>query len=88
MHDPVEALVFALQKYPERVEMVPLADLVEESARAKPNRMAYVKINVPDELVKALRGDPEKSRSQYFVVSIPKDVQERSESLIILPGEV
>lgn len=88
MSNPVEALVFALGKYPERVEMVPLAELVIESARGKPDRPAYVKIAVPDELVKALRGDPEKSRSLFFVVSIPKEVQERSESRIILPGEV
>jgi len=88
MNDSLQALAFALEKYPERVEAVPVSELVMESARAKPQRPAYVKLAVPDEMVKSLRGSAAKSPDMVFLVRIPKDVQERSESSIILPGEI
>ena len=87
MNDPRQALAFALEKYPEQVEAVPVSELVMESARAKPRRPAYLKLAVPDEVVKSVRGSAERSPDMFFLVRIPKDVQERSESSIILPGE-
>lgn len=83
-----EALLFALEKYPERLEIVPLEDLVTETARQNARRSAYVKLSLPDEVVKSLRGSSERRKDMLLLVSVPKEVQERSESPIILPGEV
>jgi hypothetical protein len=84
--DPRRALSFALEKYPQRVEVVPLEELVMESARENPRRPAYVKLALPDEAVKSLRGGG--GEDLLLLVRIPREVQERSISPIILPGEV
>jgi hypothetical protein len=83
--DPKQALAFALEKYPERVEAIPLAELAVESARANDKRPAWVKLMLPDEAIKGLRGT---EGDLYLMVRVPKDVVGRSESSILLPGEV
>ena len=83
--DPLRALQFALEKYPERVEAVPLARLVADSARENAKRPAWAKVVLPDEVVKGLRGG---EGDLVLVVRVPRDVVGRSESSIILPGEV
>ena len=88
MKDPLQSLGFALEKYPEKVAAIPLDQLLMESARRNDKRPAYVKLAVPDEMVKALRGSPHRRPDLHFLVSVPKEVQERAESPIILPGEV
>jgi hypothetical protein len=90
MDDPKRALIFALEKYPERVEMLPLDELVIESARQNDKRPAYVKIAVPDDMVKALKGGRGTAPQHDLVllVRLPREVLERAESRIVLPGEV
>ena len=85
--DPLEALRFALDKYPERIEAVPLAELVADSARENERRPAWAKVVLPDEVVKGLRGGGE-SGDLVLLVRVPREVVGRSESSIILPGEV
>jgi len=87
MQNPLKALSYALEKYPERVEMVPIEQLVTDSARQNPKRPAYVTLAVPDEVVKSLKGGRE-DRDLVLLVRVPKEVLERSESCILLPGEV
>jgi hypothetical protein len=87
MSNPWQALAFALEKYPEKVQVTPVDQLLMESARQNDRRPAYLKLAVPDELVKSLRGAPDKRHDLLLLVSIPKEVQQRSESRIILPGE-
>lgn len=87
MQNPLKALSYALEKYPEQVDVLPLAQLVTESARQNPKRPAFVKLDVPDELVKSLRGRPD-DQDLVLIVRVPKEVLGRSESLIVLPGEV
>ena len=87
MQNPQKALSFALEKYPERVEMVPIEEIATDSARKNAKRPAYVTLAVPDEVVKSLKGSRE-SRDLVLLVRVPKEVLERSESLIVLPGEV
>jgi hypothetical protein len=82
----VEALTYALEKYPERVEAVPLGRLLMDSARQNPRRPAYVQLAVPDELVKSLRGGGD--GDLVLLVRVPRDVVERQGSRIVLPGEV
>ncbi len=88
MNDPLQSLAFALEKYPEKVGAIPVDQLVLDSARGNDKRPAYVKLAVPDQVVKALRGSPAMRKDLLFLVTIPKEVQERSESRIVLPGEV
>ena len=88
MNDPSQALAFAVEKYPERVTALPADRILMESARQNDKRPAYVKLAVPDEMVKALRGSADKSKDLVLLVSVPKEILERSESRIILPGEV
>ena len=87
MKDPRSILAFALDKYPERVDLAPVDQLLLESARQNPTRPAYVKLAVPDEMVKGLRGTRE-NRDIVLLVRVPKDLGERAESPIVLPGEV
>lgn len=88
MKSPAEAILYALQKYPERVGLVPLEQLIVESARGNDKRPAYLKLAVSDEMVKSLRGSADRRKDLLLLVSIPKEVMERSESSIILPNEI
>ncbi len=87
MQDLVKKLQFALEKYPQQVELIPVADLLLDSARQNEKRPAYVKLAMADELVKSLRGQRQQ-QDVLLLVRIPGDVLERSESRIVLPGEV
>ena len=87
MDNPIEQLAYALEKYRERVEVAPIRSLLIDSARQNAKRPAYVKLAVPDALVKALRG-ARQQEDLVLLVRVPKDVQERAESPIVLPGEV
>ena len=88
MQSPLKNLAFALEKYPERVEAVPIQELVTESARKNDKRPAFVKLSVPDEVVKQLRGRPGEDTDLVLLVRVPKEVLQRQGSLIVLPGEV
>ena len=87
MQNPLQPLAFALEKYPERVLVLPVAELMVDSARGNEKRPAFVKLALPDELVKQLRGGREGADLALLVV-VPREVLERSESRIVLPGEV
>jgi hypothetical protein len=87
MEDLAKKLQFALEKYPQQVEMVPVADLLLDSARQNEKRPAFVKLAMADELVKSLRGQRQQ-KDVLLLVRIPGEVLERSESRIVLPGEV
>ena len=88
MQSPLKNLAFALEKYPERVEIVPIQELVTESARKNDKRPAFVKLSVPDEVVKQLRGRPGDDTDLVLLVRVPKEILQRQDSLIVLPGEV
>lgn len=88
MQNPRRALSYALDKYPEKVAMIPVQELLLESARKNDKRDAYIKLAVPDEVVKGLRGGRGEEKDLVMLVIVPKEVQQRSESLIVLPGEV
>lgn len=87
MATDLETLKFALDKYPERVSAVPLKKLMMDSARQNAKRPAYVKLAVPDDVVKSLRGSVE-GEEIVLLVSVPREVESRAESRIVLPNEV
>jgi hypothetical protein len=86
--NPIQSLAYALEKYPGRVEIVPIQELVTESARKNDKRPAFVKLSVPDEIVKQLRGRPGEDTDLVLLVRVPKEILQRQDSLIVLPGEV
>ena len=87
MDRPEEILAFAIAKYPQRVEVMRIAELATDLARRNERRPAYVTLAVPDEAVKQLKG-PAESRDHWLLVHVPREVGERAESRIVLPGEV
>jgi hypothetical protein len=87
MDDALTSLRFALEKYPEKIEMVPVERLLVDSARQNEKRPAYIKLAVPDEMVKSVRGKRE-DRDVVLLVRIPNEVLDRADSRIVLPGEV
>ncbi len=86
MDEQLKTLRFALDNYPDRVEILPLADLVLDSAREKPKRPAYLKLAVPDAVVQGLRR-PRPGGDLYLLLRIPAEVSGRADSRIVLPGE-
>ena len=87
MDDALTSLRFALDKYPEKIELVPVERLLVDSARQNEKRPAYIKLAVPDEMVKSVRGKRE-DRDVVLLVRIPNEVLDRADSRIVLPGEV
>ena len=87
MEDLVKKVQFALDKYPQQVELVEVADLLLDSARQNEKRPAFVKLALADKLVKSLRGQRQQ-KDVLLLVRIPGEVLERPESRIVLPGEV
>ncbi|MCH7664391.1 MAG: hypothetical protein IH936_00465 [Acidobacteria bacterium] len=87
MATDMDTLMFALEKYPERVSAIPVERLLMDSARKNAKRPAYVKLAVPDELVKALRGSAERN-DMVLLVSVPREIETRANSRIVLPNEV
>jgi hypothetical protein len=85
--DAAKTLQFALEKYPEKVELVPLQQLVTETARQNERRPAWAKIALPDEVVKGLRGGDSQGEL-VLLVRVPREVVQRVDSKIVLPGEV
>jgi hypothetical protein len=88
--DPTElrsTLTFALEKYPERVDLADIRGLLLDSARESGKRPAYLKIAVPDDTVKALRGR-KSSPDHILLVRVPAETADRAHSPIILPNEV
>jgi hypothetical protein len=86
MEDLLKSLQFALEKYPQRVEVAPLKELLMDSARQNARRPAFVKLAVPDEIVKVMRGNRE-DQDLVLIVRIPAEVSDRADSRIVLPGE-
>jgi hypothetical protein len=86
--DPIETLEFAIEKYPERTEVIPVRELIMDSARKNDRRPAFIQLALPDEVVKGLRGHEDQEPNLLLLVRIPREILSRSESLIVLPNEV
>jgi hypothetical protein len=86
MENFTKVLSFALENYPEKIDIAPVEKLITDSARQNQKRPAYIKLAVPDEVVQALRG-PQNATQRVFLVRLPKDLLDRAESPIVLPGE-
>lgn len=81
-----DQLAYAWEKCPHRLSIYDLSALLVEGARKNDKRPAWLKVMVPDDVVKNLWGK-EGLRDEYLIVRIPREISERSNSLIILPNE-
>jgi len=86
MDASLKQLAYALETYPEKIEAAPVEQILVDSARQNAKRPAYVKLAVPDDLVKQLRGQREQ-QDLVLLLRVPREVLDRAESRIILPGE-
>ena len=82
-----EQLFRALEKFPHRVEITTVAELLTDSRRANDRRPATIELAVPDQVVKDLRGSPDRG-DLLFLVRVAREVVDRAESRIVLPGEL
>lgn len=82
-----QTLAFALEKYPHQVEVASVDQLLLDAARASGKRPAYLKLAVPDDTVKSLRGR-KPSTDHVLLVRLPRELAERAASPIVLPNEV
>lgn len=85
--NPMRSLVRALDSHPQQVEAVPVRQLLLDSAREKARRPAYLKLAVPDRVVQSVRGSAD-SGDLVLLVRVPREVLDREESRIVLPGEL
>lgn len=75
------------RRFPENVEVIPVAANAQDMARATSLREAYVRVGVPDELVKNLRGDSDR-RDLVFLIRLPRLVVNAAQHQIEAPGLV
>jgi hypothetical protein len=78
-------LMTLLEKFPNAVEIVPVEEALIDSARGSGDKPGYLKLAAPDAVVKNLKGDPGR-RDTFLLVHIPREILQREESRIILPG--
>lgn len=78
-----EKLIEYLQKYKDLIEIVELEKVLVDSSRGKEGSPGSIKIAVPDEIVKNLRGDKEK-KDLILLIRIPNDLKKKMESPIII----
>jgi len=78
-------LMTLLEKYPNAVEILPLEEALMDSARGRGDQPGYLKLAAPDAVVKNIKGDPAR-RDAFLLVHIPREILQREESRIILPG--
>lgn len=84
------------QLYPEQTRVYPLGAKDPETgkpnlqglARKNAKRDAYAQVSIEDEWVKKLQSPREEDHPLVFLVYIPRELVERADSPLILPGEV
>lgn len=87
MTDIADLLRFALAKRASSVRIADLRTLVVNSRRGSGDSGGSVEIAAPDSMLKSIRGEPAKATHRWLVVAIPAEVEKRSKSRIVLPGE-
>jgi hypothetical protein len=79
----VEKLIEYLEKYKTMIEIVELEKVMIDSTRGKEGRSGTIKIAVPDEVIKNIRGSSEK-RDLILILRIPNEIKKKMESPIII----
>lgn len=79
----IEKLIEYLQKYQNSIEIIEIEKILLDSTRGKEGKTGTIKIAIPDEIVKNLRGLKEK-RDLILVLRIPNEIRKKMESPIII----
>ena len=80
-------LAFAVANYPGKVEVGDARDAYVDSKREQTGSPATLTLACPDEVALALRNAPNKATCRYLMVKIPRSIERRAESRLVLPGE-
>ena len=85
----INLLDYALNKHLGRCTMFFLndANLLMDVARSNDKRPAWMKLAVPDEFIKNMKGSPF-LMDAYAIIKIPREVVERFNSPIVDPADV
>lgn len=75
------------RRFPEDVEVIPVAANLQGMARQNRKRSAYLRVNVDDELVKNLTSDRDR-RDLVFFIRIPRFAVDAAAHGLELPGVV
>ncbi len=84
---PPDLLAYALRHYAGQCKVHDARNCYVDSKRGKDGAEGTVTLHVPDEILLALRGPPADERFKLLLVTVPREVEERSRSLIVLAGE-
>ncbi len=80
----IDKLVEYLKKYKDQVEIIELEKILLDSTRKKEGQeYGTLKIAVPDEVVKNIRGIPSK-KDLILLLIIPNEIRKKIESPIII----
>lgn len=79
----IEKLLDYVKKYKNIIEFINIEEILIDSSRGGEKKKGVLKIAVPDEVVKNLRGDPEK-RDLILIVHIPNEIRKKIESPLII----
>ncbi len=79
----LEKLLKYFQTHPNSIEIVEIQEILMDSTRGNDKKPGILKIAVPDEIVKNLRGEPEK-RDILLIMRIPNEIKKKMESPIII----
>jgi hypothetical protein len=89
-NDEAKALIiYALEhkSFHHTVAVCDLRNVMLDAAREKETRPAYLKIQVDDRIVMALRNPPEQSPYIFLLTAVPTQALAEAQRLIVLPGE-
>lgn len=81
-----ELLIAALRRFADKLTYQDLLQLVVHTRRKNDHHPAQFVVACPDYVVRNMTGKPEQ-RSTYLIIEIPRDVVDRLESKLVLPGE-
>lgn len=86
----LRVLLFAAQNYPEAVSIADARAILVGGARGNDQQEVpgRIDLQVSDEIVRSLTGQPGKAKWKVLVVAINTEAVERAQSPIVLPGEL
>ncbi len=84
---PADLLNFALEKHSGAVAVCDVRDYCLDSVRGRDGGPGKLTAQMPDNIVQSLRGPADKAGFRLLYVAIPRRVEERASSRIVLLGE-
>lgn len=83
---PVERLKFAFDHYIKEIMILPFFGQMIGATRKNDKKPAILSMVCPDDWVKNINGHAD-TQDFYYLIRVPRDIQQRMESRIITPQE-